>query len=90
MGIKLCAADLARQHFSEDGSRPTLAQRLAIGGCAGAAAQVPPLWRPLPGETKSSPLRRSPATSNAARAPKAPCAGRRTTGLLWGQADAYL
>lgn len=43
MGIKLCASDLARQRFSEDGSKPTLAQRLAIGGCAGATAQVHPL-----------------------------------------------
>mmetsp|Transcript_6729 Transcript_6729/g.19350 ORF Transcript_6729/g.19350 Transcript_6729/m.19350 type:complete len:372 (-) Transcript_6729:973-2088(-) len=40
MGIKLCASDLARQRFSEDGSKPTLAQRLAIGGCAGATAQA--------------------------------------------------
>lgn len=41
-GIKLCAADHARQAISADGTRPTLAQRLTIGGLAGAIAQVRP------------------------------------------------
>jgi solute carrier family 25 phosphate transporter 23/24/25/41 len=40
MGLKLCAADHARQAISADGTRPTLAQRLAIGGLAGAIAQA--------------------------------------------------
>jgi hypothetical protein len=39
-GLKLCAADHARQAISADGTRPTLAQRLAIGGLAGAIAQA--------------------------------------------------
>lgn len=40
MGLKLSAADYARQAFSADGRRPTLAQRLTIGGLAGAFAQA--------------------------------------------------
>lgn len=46
-GLKLCAADHARQAISADGTRPTLAQRLTIGGLAGAIAQVPTLQHTL-------------------------------------------